>query len=333
MKKVVSVLVYSAAVMALGYSLGKKPSVVEMPYTQLSSDEGQLLGKINDFEVKEEDLQKEVLSRLYQVRSQEYELLNRQFRSVLFDVLSDKASKEKGIPKAEYLKKLLDGVKEPSSSEVQKFAKKFNIDLTKDKSLEARIKSKLKEDAMEKKKEVIASDLLEKNKVEVYFSKPRLSFSYDKDLSPAVGEKKSKNKVLVFRDLKTEEGQAVSSAAEKLKSKDTVVIFKDYSQGQTPGQDYSVQAQLCVHEKLGLDKYLSLASKLGKMKEQKEVDSYLSGMKDVLDCVKSNKHQLTARSNLIQALGLGLSGQSALVVNGVVLKASELERAGRYLMK
>lgn len=333
MKKVVSVLAVTMAAAAVGYSVGSRSRVLEVPYKPMASEAGSLLGKINGTPIKEEDLQKEVLSRLYQVRSQEYEVLNKQFRSALFELLSEKEAKEKKVPKSEYIKGLLSSVKEPSQSEVQKFAKKYNIDLSKDKSLEQRIKAKLKEDSMEKKRELVAAELLSKNEVEVYFSKPRLALAYSKDASPAIGDKSSKNKVVVFRDLKTEEGKKVSSVAERLASKDTVVIFKDYAQGQGQGQDYSVQAQLCVHEKMGLDKYLSSAEKLSRMKDQKDVDAYVSGMKDVLDCVKSNRHQLTARANLIQALGLGLSGQSAIVVNGVVLKADEADRAAKHLVK
>jgi hypothetical protein len=314
-----------------GYSFGDQSSNVYIQYKS-SPEDSYSLGKINGKLIKETDLQKEVISRLHQVRLQEYEIRFKHFKAILFETFVEKEANDKKLSKSDYMKKVLSEAKEPSKSDIQEFAKKYNLDIIKDKSIENRIKSKLKEDFIEDEKEKIIENLLSRNDVEVHFSKPRLAFSYESDTSPSIGDKGSKNKIIVFRDLKTSEGKKLSAIAECLVSKDSVVIFKDYSQVQGQDSDYPVQAQLCVFEKLGIEKYRSFSGKLANFKDKKEVDSYIFEMKDVLNCVKSNKNQLNARSNLIQALGLGLSGQSAIIINGAVLRAEETDQIKKFLL-
>lgn len=332
-KKIVPVLVLSVGSFLLGRAMAPKVSLLRLPDASVSSSSGKI-GKINDLELTESDLPKELSSRLYQIRMQEHELLSKQFKSFVFDSLVSKSSAEKKVSRQDYLKELFSSVKEPSQSQVNEFAKKFNIDLSKDKSLVERIKAKLREDEIEKKKEEFTSVLVSQNKgsIEVFFSRPRYTFSLEKDPSPKLGQVSAKNKIVLFRDLSKEDGKRLTSLAESLaKKSDSVLVYKDFSSSRSSEGDAKVQAQLCVYEKLGLEKYRAAAERLARSSGDSLEKELASSSKELVECLKSNRHQLQARSNLIQVLGAGTTGRSTLVVNGVVLMEETMDSASRHL--
>jgi hypothetical protein len=332
-KKIAPFLVLSVGSFLLGRAMAPKVSLIRLPDATVSSSSGKI-GKINDLVLTESDLPKELSSRLYQIRMQEHELLSKQFKSFVFDSLVSKYSVEKKVSRQDYIKELFSSVKEPSQSQVNEFSKKFNIDLSKDKTLIERIKAKLKEDEIEKKKENFTSSLISKNNgnIEVYFSRPRYTFSLEKDQSPKLGQITAKNKIVLFRDLSKDDGKRLTSLAESLtKKSDSVLVYKDFSSSRSPEGDSRVQAQLCVYEKLGLEKYREKAEELARYSGESLEKEIASSGKDLVECLKSNRHQLQARSNLIQVLGTGTTGRSTLVVNGVVLIEETMDSASRHL--
>ena len=119
------------------------PSVTHLKIQPATDKIESKIGSVNGVPLMEGDLPKELGSRLYQVRMQEYEILNRQYKNFAFDSLVEKEAKDQNTTKQEYLKKVLSGIKEPSKSEVEQFAKNYNIDLKKDASLIERIKANI----------------------------------------------------------------------------------------------------------------------------------------------------------------------------------------------
>lgn len=309
----------------------RKVSLLDVPVSTSNLEEGDI-ASIEGKVLTEYDLPKELSARLYQIRMQEYEILTKQFKNYAFDFFVDAESLKIKKSRRDYLKSILSYVKEPPLSDVEEFSKKYNIDTKKDPSLVEKIRSKLKEDLLEREKDTFVSSFIGKKETKVFFEKPRVFLS-DRSLGPKIGDSDSKNKIILFRDLATSGGKRLTDLAESLSKKGKVHLsYRDFSSIRAQDGDYRVQAQLCANELLGLEKYKEISLKLAAKSEKKEIEDVLSD-KNLIDCVRSNRYQLEARSNLVQVLSVGSSGKSAVIINGTVILEDAHQDVEKYLVK
>lgn len=299
-----------------------------------SKEESGLIAELDGKKFTESNLPKEVGARLYQLRKQEHDILKSSLDKFVLNELVQEESKKKKVDTKKIMESIWS-VKEPSHSEAMAFARLHNIDLSKDKTIEDKIKIKLKEIKLSERVESFIYDHLRGHKLVAGFTQPRYAFPVDSDISPKEGEANSKNIIVVLRELGTDHGERVTSIGEELyKKANGYIVYKDFSSKCDSPREYAAQALICLNEAKGTSEYKKMYPRLRNVKSNKDVDSILGQYsKDLLDCLKSNRAKSFANSNLIHALNLGSSGQSALVVNGIVLVGDDVKMASSHIVK
>ena len=294
------------------------------------SDEGStVVARIGDQEITADDLEAEAGPALMKLRQQMYDAKMQVLDRKIFDVLSEDAAKEAGVPLDQWIKGNLT-ISEPSEAEIAQVMAQYRSRLAKeDDQARKQVIDYLKQNSSQKAQADLQKRLVEAAGVEIFLDPPRVEPVLSGH-SPSRGPADAPIVLIEYTDFQCPFCGRVQPTLETLRERygDSIrMVFKHLPLAMHQQAQFAAEASLCAGDQEGFwpmhdwlfanHKAISRETIMAQAAEQ--------GLDiDALNvCLDEGRHSAEVEADMKEAGSFGITGTPGFVVNGRILTGAQ----------
>ncbi len=297
--------------------------------TASENEEPAVVARVGDVEITADDLEAEAGPALMKLRQQMYDAKVQVLEAKIFDLLTEKAAQDAGVPREQWLAENL-AVPEPDEAEIAKVMAQYRSRLAKeDDQARKQVVDYLKQQGAQGAAADLQRRLAEAAGVEVFLDPPRVEPIIG-DYSPSRGPADAPIVLVEYTDFQCPFCGRVQPTLETLRERygDSIrMVFKHLPLAMHQQARFAAEASLCVGDQDGFwpmhhwlftnHKAISRETVLAQAVEQGlDVDALNA-------CLDEGTHAADVEADLKEAGSFGITGTPGFVVNGRILTGAQ----------
>ncbi|MEN8164511.1 MAG: thioredoxin domain-containing protein [Acidobacteriota bacterium] len=297
--------------------------------TATENAESPVVARVGEVEITADDLEAEAGPVLMPLRQQMYDAKVRVLEAKIFDLLTEKAAQDAGVPKEQWLTENL-AVPEPDEAEIAKVMAQYRGRLAKeDDQARKQVVDYLKQQGAQGAAADLQRQLADAAGVEIFLDPPRVEPIIG-DHSPSRGPADAPIVLVEYTDFQCPFCGRVQPTLETLRERygDSIrMVFKNLPLAMHQQAKFAAEASLCAGDQDGFwplhdwlfanHKAINRETVLAQAAEQGlDVDALNA-------CLDEGTHTSHVEADLKEAGSFGITGTPGFVVNGRILTGAQ----------
>ncbi len=299
------------------------------PEAAVSAEGSTVVARVGDQEITADDLEAEAGPALMKLRQQMYDAKVKVLEAKIFDLLTEKAAKEAGVPKDQWLAENLV-VSEPGEAEIAQVMAQYRSRLAKeDDAARKQVVDYLKQQGAQGARVDLHRRLTEAAGVEILLDPPRVE-PVLADHSPSRGPADAPIVLIEYTDFQCPFCGRVQPTLDALRDRygDSIrMVFKNLPLAMHQQAQFAAEAALCAGDQEGFwpmhdwlfanHKTISRETILAQATEQ-GLDIEALNV-----CLDEGRHSAAVEADMKEAGSFGITGTPGFVVNGRILTGAQ----------
>ncbi len=299
------------------------------PETADTAEGSAVVARVGDQEITADDLDLEAGSALMKLRQQMYDAKMQILEKKIFNLLSEKAAEEAGVPLEEWIRGNL-ALAEPSEEEIAQVMAQFRSRLAKeDDQARKQVIDYLKQNTARQAQSDLQQRLVEAADVEIFLEPPRVE-PVIADHSPYRGPADAPVILIEYTDFQCPFCGRVQPTLETLRERygDSLrMVFKNLPLAMHQQAQFAAEAALCAGDQDGfwaLHEWL-FANHTAISRETVLAQATEQGLDvdELKACLDEGRHTADVQADMKEAGSFGISGTPGFVVNGRILTGAQ----------